>query len=394
MFARERVGCAVFEGAISIDGPGYASINGGKVERFESIDLLTEKHPEVIWVTSVSTANFLSGAGGRKPLLRSGNFFETSVASLIDEIGARQELPWDAARYISEIVSRTFYVASQFCDITFPGESNQRFSDLLQMFVAPNLSRDMNLPEVGMALAKLVATPVATISSATGTQIVIDVPMQRVAHMLGVMSTPVPTGDWHRVNLAGINDQYKWICEKKSPVLAEVRITKSQSNLGGLVNKGVIGGAPIWLAHPELIELGKHAEFNVHNVFIADDYFPAEATLASPTPAFEAQDHASISSGLFAEAFLMACCNQPQVSEFPSVSVSPRAAWLMSSARSRVLAQAAMFVREGFNVLSYGPLSFRLALKQNDLPRFRQCISKSQEVLMPARYSSRWKGRN
>ena len=402
---RKRIGCALLNRPGSLDKAGFAAIDGQPSFKFNNVDELETKHPGVVWVTSAIPQAFIRGQGTRKYWLRDANFFTTSIQGIIEELGCFADDLEKTAQQVSEVLSRCLARAKDSCHINFPGEPTGRFSDLFADSIAYNASRDTDAPEVSAALQQILLSPYANLANPTGQHILVRLPLHRVAHMDQVLQEQVPNGAWHEVNLVGQSNPYAWVCSSKEPVMALVSLSKPKAGLGNFISKNLTKGSRTWMPHPELKIVGEFAEVKIEKVYCADEYVDAATTIAKPLPRTTPIDHASFSSGLFAEAFLSASCsaaplsslrNSPQITASASSSYAtvctPRSAWLLSAARVRVLKEASQLASAGFDIVALGIGHITIAVKRNEFPQLRTAVRKSENLLLPAKLSKKWRG--
>jgi hypothetical protein len=257
------------------------------------------------------------------------------------------------------------------------------------------MTRECNLPEVGAALRASLQPPAIATVSFSADRFSMRIPVQRVAHLQDVMQQHVPEGEWREMNLSGVSDPLDWILKCDKPAIALVSVLKPTKGLSSLLNRNATRGHKIWAAHPELRMMREISEVRVSKVYVADAYVHAEATLSEPTPRLEALDHASISSGLFAEAFLTAACSVPECVPYnphTPLMCSPRSAWLLSHARARVMREAITLANAGVTVIGAGAHSITVLVEKRDVSSTRKIIQKSSELTLPARLVNLGKG--
>lgn len=383
----DRIGCAVLAGKGTLDCSGFASINGATSFRFRHVDELLMLHPGVVWVTSVMSPSFSSGGGARKPWLRSSQYFTTSLTSLIEEVGCDPLSHSDNARTISEIYSRCISRAKTGCGVDFLGQADSEFSSLFNDALGIDSVLNVESLSVEVPLRQASMISQNTINSALVNDIVVRLPLQRIYHMQNVLSTKIPSGAWHEINLAPKNDPFSWVCESSVPVLSLVSAVKTKSLSSGLMGSHIIRGRKAWVAQPELLELGKYSDIKVERVFCAEEYVSAASALARPLPIVSPIEHASISSGLFAESLLASVCRSSQ----GMVPASPMSVWMLAAAKANVLREASKLLTDGFKVISYGAFHVTVGVKKTELSRLRKFVADSENLILSARFSRKWK---
>jgi hypothetical protein len=144
------------------------------------------------------------------------------------------------------------------------------------------------------------------------------------------------------------------------------------------------------MALPEIMALSHIVEMKAEQVFVAMDLVPASASLKVPPPTFTPTATASISCGLFAEAY-MAAVTQPSIHKSPDANDtdnvqrhSMRAAWLASVARATVLREALSLSSMGFSVVGYGQSHVLVSVSMKNLSTLRHAVAESRLLSYPA----------
>lgn len=380
LLLRQQIGCAVMSSPGTLEGAGFAAIDGKAAEAFASVDELPERHPGVVWVTSVLPAAFLRGHGQRKPWLRSARFLATSVPDVLAELGVAMMSASRTAQLLSEVLSRVLALGEQLCTFEFPGLPQHGFAELLRQGLAPEASPPSGLAGVEEALQQYLSAPPFRARAATGEDLRVSLALPRVAHYEAVTGELVPSGAWHEINLVAEASPYAWVRDSSVPVLALVTIANPRPGLAGLLSGAIARGARTWVPHPELRMLGNYADVTVCKAYFADEYLALAATLARPCPKMGPVDHAAISSGLLAEAFRCAISSTaPECAGGLS-----RPAWVLSAARGRVLAEAAALACAGFRVLSYDSGQVTIAAKRQELTHLCHFVAESAVLVLPS----------
>jgi hypothetical protein len=207
----------------------------------------------------------------------------------------------------------------------------------------------------------------------------------------------------------------RWAVDGNKPALALVSLSKPEARLSSLINRKALKGQRVWMSFPELSVLSECAETRIERLFVAEEHVTAATAFPRAMPALTAMDHASISSGLFAETFLAAACEPaahgslarsmesrgiPGYSPYPASVVammksgegarvagcSPRTAWLSSSARIHAFVEAAKLAANDFDVIGYGISHVVVGLRPDDLMRLGQYLARTPELSLPARF--------
>lgn len=390
---RTSIGCALLADAASLEGPGYASINGSEAAPFEDVDALGRAYPGVVWVTGATEASFIRHQGHRKPWLRSAKFLATPLTDILAEIGGSQLPPEQASSVLSEILSRVLFLSRLLCPFDFPGSAQLGLHDLIRNFHFPLEARVMSSSLISNSLRQYLLNPLTRVYTPSGEDILVSLTLSRVAHMEAVMTEQVPSGAWHEINLTPEADPYRWVRDSQVPVVALISLSNPRTELSVLMTKAFARGTTLWMPHPELRLLGDYADVTVHSAFFADEYIPVAGTLVQKIPKMEPLDHVSISCGVLAESYLFAATGMAaENSQGAGHWDLSRPAWLLSAARSRVLVEAAKLTTAGFRVTSYGAGEVTVGVKKQEMARLRSFVAASESLIIPAKFAARLSG--
>lgn len=387
------VGCAFLSRGSGLTGHGHACVDGGESFKFFSVDELHQRYPDTVWISSATPNRFISDQGLRKPWLRHGSYFQSSITSIADELGLDPSDHGGAATAISAIIGRTAALATHHIpSLDFPGPQGLTFADAICGSIYGRPKPAAETQEVLEVLKSTFHPPLPPYGEASSNDLVIRIPVQRVAHMERVLSIAVPTGNWKEINLAGIGDARDWMLSTLQPALALTWISKPHAKLSRLIPKASARGIRVWLPFPEFAVLSGCAEVKIDRILVADEYVSCSSGFRVPPPVMSPIDHAAISSGLFAESYLGAICNMaPRYAEGNGTPArygqnTARSAWMLSAARAFVFTEAAKLMISDFNVISYGISDITLAVPKSELSRLRNYLANANDLLLPAKY--------
>lgn len=384
------LGFALLSSGANLKGGGLAAINGCTPFPFMNLDELNAIHPDVTWITSMPASEFIKRQGGRKNWLRSANYFNTSIADLTVEMGLDStDLP-RLVTCVSSVLSHVLMTSQDVYPHVFPGEPGSVYSELFKPQWSEPFGQGEKNPDVVAGLGRYLTSTPPQMSVPSAQDLSIILTPYRVAHMEVVTDIKVPSGTWEEVSLVGEKSPYEWIKKSEAPVLALVSLSSPRTELFKLLSKITAKGNSMWMPHAELIEIGQHAELRVHKAYVAQESCHAVTTIPAALPLMEPVDHASISSGLFAESFLAAACHKTQ-SELgqQDIFLVARAAWLLSAARAKIFKDVVRLTEAGFRVSGYTATNLALVIKKQEIGALRDFIANAPiTLMMPARYAA------
>jgi hypothetical protein len=390
------IGVAILNKQNNLGSGGVASLGGSASFPFTTLDTLKEMAP--LWVVSSPEKTFLTEGGATIPFLRHSGFLPTTSTALADElIQNAQEHHSDSAQVVSEILTRVVSIANSMAPlahllISRAGASAhaRTLTSAIQQSMAPLLRADPLPKELVEALPSMFVAP-GPLAGSSGNDLVIKIPANRVALANQVFSTPVPGYSWREVPLNEYPNPLSWAVGGGEPIIAKVSIkgalpkVRSSAPLMGHLTRGAVK----WMALPEIASLSKIIEMRAEKVFVAENLVHASASLKVPPPVFSPTGHASISAGLFSEAYLHAACSPAHLQEGVTesgpkgLSHSIRAAWLLSSSRSHIVHEAMELSNAGFSVIGYGTSHVLVSVPAKNLKSLRKALSQSKLLSYP-----------
>jgi hypothetical protein len=261
----------------------------------------------------------------------------------------------------------------------------------IQALMAPPPRFDEIPKDLVDALPSLFISP-GPLGTSNSKDVAIRIPVNRIVHAFNVLDTPVPGSKWRQVGLNEYPNPLSWAMGEGQPIIAKVTV---KGPLPGIRSNAPLmarltTGAVRWMALPEIMTLSNIVEMKAEQVFVAMDLVSASATLKVPPPTFTPTATASISCGLFAEAYL-AAVTQPSIYQSPdagdasNVQRHPmRAAWLASVARSLALREALALSSMGFSVVGYGQSHVLVSVAMKNLSTLRRAVAESRLLSYPA----------
>lgn len=381
------IGCALFDHPGVGAGPGYGCMQGGKPFRFSSMDELDR---DICWVTNLPSFLFSDHNIHKKKWLRSSDYFGTPVQTIGEEIGYFDLRSLEAAKSLVTIFARVINLTERYVGSIREVDQHQgvdaSLHEVIDAFISGRNKSQNRVPhDVHEGVSQCFAYPLPPSGETANNDILIRLPLHRVSHMVNVVETPMPSGSWSQVDLKGVDDPLLWIANHDKPILAQVSLLKPNQLIASLMPKKTPKSNRVWVAHPELIALNHFMNCRVEKVYMAENYGTTAQSLRLPPPTFTPQDYGSISSGLFAESYLLAACSGSS-RLFSNVL---RAAWLTSLARSLVLGEIARLIVNRFNVVGYGTSYVLVSVARNQVNRLREYIIRSDSLMLPGRYGSR-----
>jgi hypothetical protein len=146
-----------------------------------------------------------------------------------------------------------------------------------------------------------------------------------------------------------------------------------------------------WMAMPEFIAMSRLVEMKAEFAYVAEETVPVTASMRVPAPLFSPAAVASVSAGIFAEAYMHAACMPAftfhgglAAASDPSPSYSVRGAWVMSAARSLMAQEALALTDAGLPVVGYGPSHVSVALTPKNAKALRDALRTSRWLTYPA----------
>lgn len=380
-----QFGVAIING--NLESSGIYGLSGCQSQRFNHVDDLLMNFPGVTWITSLQPQVFMNN-GNKKTWLRPTNFFPTSVTHLIEEIGVAPSDINYAAQVISEVIDRTVLRGEENSSSIIDPKKCAEFSDYFnESYGVSNIPYHDSINVSDFMRQASLITQVAT-DTASANDTIIRLPMQRIPHYKSVTNQEVPSGVWHEINLSTKQDPLEWVLSSPLPVLAYITVNKVNDGLN-ILGSHLLRGRKSWVALPELMTIKQIADVNVERAFCAEEQISMASVLARPLPKIEPMEYMSISSGLCMESLL---ASLSRASNSPSVNVTGPSVWMLAHAKARVLSEAVILSRSGFKVIAQGFSHLTVAVKRKDIPRLREVIAVSENLLLPAKFSRKWKG--
>lgn len=411
------IGCAFLANAGNLNSGGIASFGGG--ESFRFTDLATLAHRGPLWITSISESQFLIENGLMYPFLRHANYFPTPLLSIAQELGSGGNIATEIiAQRVSEVLSRVVGMVDQLCP--GPGVAYSLATTLaahMQACVAPSLRRDDMPPELADAMQVLFKASPPLRAAAPG-DISIRIPANRIRLSEIVLNSSVPGGSWSEIDISefpapamalssAIGNHRPIFCLAtiKGPAhrgrdaegfSSSGKQFNEQSNHDGSMPmyratspfaKG-FQGQTRWMALPEIVALSKIVNLTPKKIFVSSEILSVHSSLAIPSPLFSAAAAASISAGLFTEAYLHAV-SLPSLIDLtgsPLVGTqtySARGAWLTSVARSYMFQEAMNLADANFNVTSFGSTHLMVSIQRRGFKNLRKYIGASSLLSYP-----------
>lgn len=389
------IGCAFLDNPSSLGSGGWASMNGEEPFRFTTLETLQARGD--LWVVSTSPSAFLTEDGSKYPFLRHGEFLATPVNFIAQELGAgTHETLRVAAQRVSEVLSRVVEMASSLAlDVSALLASGQTsLISALQMVVAPALRPEEIPQDLLSAMPSLFKSP-APICASSAQDIVLRVPANRMRLAQVVMLSAVPAGSWTEVDLAEFPNPagaLSWAIGNQHPVICSVTVRGPLPRVKATapLMRNLTTGATRWMALPEIIALSRLVDLTPKRIFIASEFVSAQASLKVPPPVFSPAAAASISAGLFAEAYMHAACSTAALrhigyDESSSLSqvYSVRAAWLTAVARSYMMQEAMALAESNFSVMGFNSSHILVGVSRRNLRVLRKAVAASSLLSYP-----------
>jgi hypothetical protein len=386
------IGVALLDEPGGLKGAGIASVAGAASFRFESLPDLIADRPGVLWITSATPNEFVDGLGLRFPQLRTNAWLGTPVPHIAEELGVDPANHDICARYVAEVAARCVRRAKgYFPEITTNGDPAGTFADCIRPSVQPNSHRGRLDPPIADALRASFTRPGPPPGAEPAAHdVLVRLPIQRILHLERVLASQVPDGSWRAVDPAGINELYMWCADSDLPVIASVLLSKPNAKLVPVIPRR---GVRMWLAQPELRALTKMVVGQITAIFVAERYMSCASSLRFPPPVFLPVDHASMATGLFAECMLQALTTATgqigAVTETQASRYSPRSAWLLSTARTVVMSEAAKLIARQFNVVGWGLSHVSVAIPLARIPALRKYVMEASGLVFPTFFARR-----
>jgi len=391
------IGCAFLNRPNQLQSGGWASLAGRDPFKFTTLESLQCEGP--LWVVSTPEKSFLTENGAAYPFLRHSGFLPTPSTSIAEEVSqnaSAQENMGTSAQHVAEILTRVLEFADSIAPVSsllLRSKSPARtMTSAIQMLMAPPLRSDPMPLELTGAMQSLFS-PSSPLGSSNSNDIAIRIPANRILLAETVLSTGVPGYSWSAVPLVEYPNVLSWAIGDNKPIIAKVSVKgplpkiKSNAPLMGHLTRGAVR----WMALPEIITLSKIVEMRAEIVFLSNELVPPSASLRIPPPAFAPAAMASISAGLFAEAYLHAAsspslggakADDEDIQHHQPYSV--RAAWLAAVTRSFMVQEALALSSAGFSVIGYGPTHVLVSVSMRNLRNLRKAIGASKLLSYPA----------
>tara|TARA_B100001105_G_scaffold71907_2_gene56530 strand:- start:30 stop:1298 length:1269 start_codon:yes stop_codon:yes gene_type:complete len=389
------IGCAFLNQPSSLNSGGWASLNGEEPFRFTTLETLAARGE--LWVVSTPPSTFLTDDGSKYPFLRNSEFLATPVNFIAQELGVGgHEAAPIAVQRVSEVLTRVVEMADSLSmDVRTRLVSGQvSLVSVLQAAVAPALRHEEMPQDLLDAMPALFKSP-APISAPHGQDIGVRVPANRMRLAQVVMLSAVPAGSWTEVDLSLFPNPagaLSWAISNQQPVICNVTVRGPLPKVKGTapLMRNLTTGATRWMALPEIIALSRLVEMTPKRIFIASEFVPAQASLRVPPPAFSPAAAASISAGLFAEAYMHAACSTAalRLADYEEFAVQPqvysvRAAWLTAVTRSYMMQEAMALAEANFNVIGFSNSHVWVGVSRRNLRVLRKAIAASSLLSYP-----------
>ena len=389
------IGCAFLNHPNSLNSGGWASLNGGEPFRFTTLETLAARGE--LWVVSTPPSTFLTDDGSKYPFLRHSEFLSTPVNFIAQELGAgAHEAAPIAVQRVSEVLTRVVEMsASLSMDVrTLLVNGQSSLASVLQAAVAPALRHEEMPQDLIDAMPALFKSP-APISASNAQDIAVRVPANRMRLSQVVMLSAVPAGSWTEVDLSEFPNPagaLSWAIGDQKPVICNVTLRGPLPRVKATapLMRNLTTGATRWMALPEIIALSRLVDMTPKRIFIASEFVPAQASLRVPPPAFSPAAAASISAGLFAEAYMHAACSSAaqRLADCDEFTVQPqvysvRASWLTAVARSYMMQEAMALAEANFSVIGFGNSHVWVSVPRRNLRLLRKAIAASSLLSYP-----------
>lgn len=389
------IGCAFLNKPSNLNSGGWASLNGEESFRFTALDTLASRGD--LWVVSTPPATFLTDDGGKYPFLRHSEFLPTPVNFIAQELGAgtHESLPV-AAQRVSEVLARVVGMAEALSlDVRHLVASGQStLVSILQTVVAPALRHEQIPHDLLEAMPSLFKAP-APIAASNSQDIVLRVPANRMRLTQVVMLSAVPAGNWTEVDLGEFPNAasaLSWVVGNQLPAICNVTVRGPLPKVKATapLMRNLTAGTTRWMALPEIVALSRLVELAPKRIYIASEFVSAHASLKVPPPVFSPAAAASISAGLFAEAYMHAAFSTASPSNLsfedsasPPQVYSVRAAWLTAVARSYMMQEAMALAESNISVMGFNSSHVLVAVSRRNLRLLRKAVAASSLLSYP-----------
>lgn len=388
------VGCAFFSNNGSLSSGGFASAGGGEAFRFSSLETLQARGP--LWVVSMPESTFLTEGGRNYPFLRHAGFMGTPVTAIAQELGASGAATVPVAvQRVSEVLTRVGEMSQLLRaeGLSLAGDAgSQTLVSVFQGVVAPPLRHEDMPKDLLDAMPSMFKAP-GPMGSPSPNDIAVRIPANRLRLAQIVLDAAVPAGDWTEVafdDYPSPESALSWAIGHRAPVLCYVTIRGPLPKIKATAPllRNLTAGATRWMALPEVVALSRLVDIVPKRIFLANELVAAQASLKIPPPVFSPAATASISAGLFAEAYMHAVCSTSALQQSDSGMQAPqvysvRAAWLTAVARSVMLQEATALAEKNFSVIGLGLSHVIVAVSRRHLEPLRKAIEASHLLSYP-----------
>lgn len=389
------VGCAFLLQPSNLQSGGWASLAGGAPFRFSSPSELQAHGP--LWVTTMPASRFAEAGGEQFRHLRHGNFLPTPLLSLSLEVShvGPEHVP-TAAQRLSEILTRVVGMGDSMAPVSelllSGSPASATLTNALQQLVAPALRAAPSEPWLLDAMPSLFKVPSA-LAAPGPNAILVRLPARRLQLAQAVLDMLVPAGEWRPVTAREAPNPLTWAAADFKAVVAQVSVSGPLPKVvaKGPVLRHLTKGQVRWMAMPEFVALSRLVAMKAEVAYVAEETVPVTASMRVPAPLYSPAAVASVSAGIFAEAYMHAACMPAftfhgglTAGADPAPSFSVRGAWVMSAAKSLMMQEALALADAGLPVTGYGPSHVTVAFSRRLAKTLRDALRASRWLTYPA----------
>lgn len=385
-----NVGCAWLAQQNSLEGAGWASVDGGEPFEFSSAMELVD-HAD-LWVTSCPQNAFSQSGSANLPTLRHADFLPTPITAVAQELGLGN-VPATTAQCLSEVLSRVVAMACEHSPglaetLTGASPARNKLSDAIQVHASPS-GKPIPVPADLMEAFRQMAKKATDLRAPPSSNIIVRVPVNRQEMADTVLKSTVPGETWREVGSDEFPNVLTWATGNNKNIVALVNVGEPQPGIRVLAPllRSYAKRGRHWMALPEIVALSRFFKLRSERTFVCEDVLQATGTMRVAPPEFSPAGYASVSVGLFAEAFMHAMTTPTApISEQNAQSLSElsvRAAWLGSVARSMMLQEAIWLSERNYAVVGYGASHVLVATKKSTLGGLRETLAKSKKLSYP-----------
>lgn len=383
------IGCVVFDDASNEDGSATASIGSGNSFRVKKP---TDLDRGYIWVSNTGKAAFGGSNEYEHPWIRRTNFLGTPISSVFEEISATDLSIETRVSIGSEILTRVASRLSEFYESCIP----EMFGETLSSTIRGKIIGDSSLltQDDDPIILNAITFAVSSLGDSTGmgvgrNDVLLRIAANRVPHAMNSITVPSPVGSW-RV-LQGRLPRSREIAEMMAPSLSLVSIVSGDASFLELLPKNGGLGQMIWVTHPEMQIISSIAKIEVEKVYLADSYLGAAGTFRQAVPEPIPADYSSVSSGLAYESILGAATLPDIMNGIGGNVYGPRAAWILSQARSYMMMDAMLLVAAGVPVVDFGTSHVTVSIGPKSIDKLNIALNRCKNLINPNINPKTWR---